>query len=258
MAHSVAKAFISLIDSGLVAERDVWRSEAPLGSALRGPCKRMRLGQYHFHHPKLAALRRKRFRKASVAQMADRLDCATFQALAPVRLASPRATKASNSPHRRRRPHLRSRPLEGVGANGEEGREGGSGVKNDARHLSSKVKLKNVTLCCTFLHVATHTNTCHVLSFRPLGHYQKSCATHVTSLQHHDGTPTWCWGRAARPRDARPRARVHDFPVTPTSSSRSTIRSSGHLNAWLPPRASLGWCVYVSGGGWWWWSRLRL
>ena len=64
---------------------------------LRGPCKRKRLSQDHFYDQTLPALRQKRFRTASVAQMTDKMDCATFQALARVRVASAScsATKAA-------------------------------------------------------------------------------------------------------------------------------------------------------------------
>ena len=58
-------------------------------------------GSRHFYDQTLAAFWQRRFRTASVAQMAGKVDCATFQALAPLRMASAScsAIKAANSPH---------------------------------------------------------------------------------------------------------------------------------------------------------------
>ena len=54
---SVAKALISMFDGALWARRDAWRTEAPEGAALRGRCKRKRLGQDRSSHQTLTALR---------------------------------------------------------------------------------------------------------------------------------------------------------------------------------------------------------
>ena len=59
MSTVFARACITVIDGALVVGHDAWRTEAPLSSALRGPCMSKRLGQDHFYDQTLAALPQK-------------------------------------------------------------------------------------------------------------------------------------------------------------------------------------------------------
>ena len=83
-------------------------TEAPQGSASRGPYQRKRLGQDHS-----LKLRQKRSRTASVAQMVGKLHCATLRALAPrPRARPPRRRRSRPRPRRFVAPALLSQHIE--------------------------------------------------------------------------------------------------------------------------------------------------